>query len=178
MCGEEYLTFNPGVILGGTDVTYDEATNGGTAFGKTNVIAQTAVVDGGLRFISGEQEEWAREAMQQVVARHLPLTSAEISFEDGYPAMPPSDGNLELLEVLDQVSRDLGLGPVDAVDPARRGAADISFVASDVDGLDGLGLAGERGHTTEEVADLSSLSIVAKRAAILIYRLTRSESSR
>ena len=90
----------PGVILGGTDVSFDEAESGGSAFGKTNVIAQTVVVDGGLRFISGEQEERAREAMRRVVERHLPRTSAEISFEDGYPAMPPADGNLELLGLL------------------------------------------------------------------------------
>ena len=76
------------------------------------------------------------------------------------------------------MSRDLGLGPVEAVDPARRGAADISFVASHVDGLDGLGLAGEGGHTIEEVVDLSSLPLVAKRAALLIHRLTRAESAR
>jgi glutamate carboxypeptidase len=176
--GEEYLTFNPGVILGGSDVSFDEAESGGSAFGKTNVIAQTVVVDGGLRFISGDQEERARAAMRRVVERHLPKTSADISFDDGYPAMPPNDGNLELLGVLDQVSRDLGLGAVEAVDPARRGAADISFVASYVDGLDGLGLAGEGGHTIEEVVDLSSLPIVAKRAALLIHRLTRAESAR
>ncbi|MEM6802526.1 MAG: M20/M25/M40 family metallo-hydrolase [Bacteroidota bacterium] len=41
--GEEYLTFNPGVVLGGTGVNYDKANSKGTAFGKTNVVAQRVV---------------------------------------------------------------------------------------------------------------------------------------
>ena len=45
--GEDFLTFNPGVILGGTTVSFDEAFSKGTAFGKSNVVSQTAVVDGG-----------------------------------------------------------------------------------------------------------------------------------
>ena len=53
--GEEYLTFNPGIILGGTTVDYDMALSQGKSFGKTNVIAQTAVVAGDLRFISEVQ---------------------------------------------------------------------------------------------------------------------------
>ncbi len=172
--GEEYLTFNPGIILGGTEVSYDAAGTRGSAFGKTNVIAQSVVVDGGLRFISEEQKERVRARMREVVSRHLPLTAARIEFEDGYPAMAPTEANYELLGVLDEVSRDLGFGPVEAVDPARRGAADISFVAPYVEaGLDGLGVAGSGGHTTEEEVDLGSLPIVTKRAALLIHRLTQ-----
>ncbi len=122
---------------------------------------------------SEDQKERAREKMRSIVARSLPGTSAEISFEDGYPAMPPTEGNEALLRVLDQASRDLGLGPVEGVDPGRRGAADISFVAPYIDGLDGLGVIGSGGHTPEEAVDLSTLSLVIKRAAVLIYRLTR-----
>jgi glutamate carboxypeptidase len=173
--GEEYLTFNPGVMLGGTDVEYDPAFNRGTSFGKTNVIAQTVVVDGGLRFISEEQKERARSKMREIVGDHLPGTSAEIEFRDGYPAMPPTAGNRGLFELFDEVSRDLGLGAVDAVDPGARGAADISFVAPYVDGLAGLGPLGDGGHTIEESVELGSLRTATVRAALLIYRLTREE---
>jgi glutamate carboxypeptidase len=38
--------------------------------------------------------------------------------------------------------------------------------------LDGLGLMGTGGHTVEETADLGTLPMQTKRAAILIYRLT------
>ncbi|MEJ2151457.1 MAG: M20/M25/M40 family metallo-hydrolase [Gemmatimonadota bacterium] len=171
--GPEYLTFNPGIILGGTEVDYNSTDNRGTSFGKTNVIAQRVVVDGGLRFISEEQKEAAREQMRAIVADHLPGTSAEVFFKDKYPAMPPTAGNQALLALLDQVSRELGQGPVEAFDPAERGAADISFVAPYVDGLDGLGPFGSGAHTPNEQLDLVSLPAVTKRAALMIYRLTR-----
>lgn len=174
--GPRYLSFNPGVVLGGTEVTYDPEASRGSAFGKTNVIAQRVVVDGGLRFITEDQKEEARAAMRAIVADSLPGTSARITFGDKYPAMPPTDGNRALLSILDEVSRDLGLGPVEPYDPADRGAADISFVAPLVDGLDGLGVSGRGSHTPDETVDLRSLPVAAKRAAILIRRLTAEES--
>ena len=169
--GEEYLTFNPGVILGGTQVSYDDAFSKGTAFGKSNVVAQTAVVDGGLRFISEAQKEKAREKMRAIAANNLPLTSAKISFIDSYPAMGPTKGNEELLEMLSQVSVDLGNGKVVAYDPSKRGAADVSFIASYTDCLDGLGTMGSGGHTPQETVDLNTIEALTKRTAILIYRL-------
>jgi glutamate carboxypeptidase len=171
--GEKYLTFNPGVILGGTEVDYDFANSRGTAFGKTNVIAQTAIVDGGLRFISEKQKESAQERMRQIISRNLPGTSAKITFEDGYPAMPPTEGNLKLLEVLNKISIDLGNGTIDAFDPGKRGAADISFVAPYVDALAGLGTVGRGSHTEKESIDLRFFSKITQRAALLIYRLAR-----
>lgn len=174
--GPRYLSFNPGVVLGGTEVTYDPEASRGTAFGKTNVIAQRVVVDGGLRFITEAQKEEARAAMRAIVAEALPGTSSRIAFQDKYPAMPPTDGNQALLSLLDEVSRDLGLGPVEPYDPADRGAADISFVAPHVDGLDGLGVSGRGSHTPDETVDLLSLPVAAKRAAILMHRLAASEA--
>lgn len=172
--GEQYLTFNPGVILGGTSIDYDSQANRGTAFGKTNVIAETAVVHGDLRFLSEEQKENARETMRAIVALSLPGAEAEISFEDGYPAMFPSQGNHDLLAQFESVSRDLGFGELEILDPGQRGAADISFVAADVEaGLAGLGPVGWKGHTVDEHIDLTTLSVNAKRVAVLIYRLTR-----
>lgn len=174
--GEEYLTFNPGIILGGTEVNYDGKLNKGTAFGKTNVVAQTVTVSGGLRFISEEQKERAREKMRQIVYNNnLPQTSAEITFIDSYPAMKPTDGNMQLLSVLNQVSLDLGQGEVVAFDPGRRGAADISFVAEFVDGMDGLGTMGRGAHTPNEYMDLRTFDDLTKRTAILIYRLLQME---
>lgn len=169
--GEEYLTFNPGVILGGTMVSFDEALSKGTAFGKSNVVAQTAVVDGGLRFISEEQKENAREKMRAIVNNNLPQTSATITFIDSYPAIPPTEGNHNLLKVLNQVSLDLGQGGVQAYDPGKRGAADTSFVAEYVDCLDGLGTMGRGAHTPEETVNLKTFEALTIRTAILIYRL-------
>lgn len=169
--GEEYLTFNPGIILGGTQVNFDEALSKGTAFGKSNVVSQTVVVDGGLRFISEEQKERARAKMRDIVSNNLPHTSAEIIFADGYPAMSPTEGNNNLLSILNQVSLDLKLGGVEAYDPGKRGAADTSFVAEYVDCLDGLGTMGSGAHTPEETVNLNTVEALTKRAALLIYRL-------
>ena len=168
---EELLTFNPGVVLGGTFLNYDEQTSNGDVFGKSNVVAQSAIAKGGLRFISEEQKENARNNMRRIVSQNLPKTSAEISFTDSYPAMAPTEGNLKLLSQLNQVSLDLDQGEVEAYDPGKRGAADTSFVAAYVDCLDGLGTMGTGAHTTEETVNLNTIEDLTKRAAIFIYRL-------
>lgn len=169
--GEEYLTFNPGVLLGGTFTDLDAMTSKGNAFGKSNVVAQKAVVKGGLRFISEEQKENARIKMRAIVANNLPQTSAKITFTDSYPAMGPTDGNKNLLNILNTVSLDLKQGEVLAYDPGKRGAADTSFVAEYVDCLDGLGTMGSGAHTPEETVNLNTIEALTKRTAILIYRL-------
>lgn len=174
---EKYLTFNPGVILGGTDVEYDSDRNQGSALGKTNVVAQKVVVDGGLRFISEAQKERARDRMRKIVERHLPQTDAEIEFIDSYPAMPPTPANARLLEIFSAVSEELGYGPVIANDPAERGAADISFAAPHAKAsMDGLGPRGDGAHTLTESVEIGSLREATERAAILIYRLTREDA--
>jgi glutamate carboxypeptidase len=73
--------------------------------------------------------------MRVIVAASLPRTAATITFTDGIPSMAPSDGNRALLAALDRVSQDIGTGPIIAHDPLKRGAGDISFVATQVAGL-------------------------------------------
>ncbi|MCH7820670.1 MAG: M20/M25/M40 family metallo-hydrolase [Proteobacteria bacterium] len=170
--GEEHLTFNAGTISGGTDVDYDAQQNRGHTFGKTNVIPRRVVVHGGIRTISDEQLERARDKMRVVVARSLPHTSATIEFQDRYPSMSPTDGNRRLMAEYSAINEALGRGPMPALDPSRRGAADISFVAPYADGLAGLGALGDGGHTPNESLDLTSMPLAIKRAAILIYRLS------
>jgi len=174
MAGEEHLTFNPGVILGGTSVDYDAAQARGTAFGKTNVIAEQTVVSGDLRTLSPAQLDRAIKTMHEVAAGASPRTQATLTFGEGYPPLAPTDGNARLLTIYDRASRDLGFGPVTAVNPDKAGAADVSFVAGEVKMiLDGVGLMGHDDHTPGETADLSTLPSQTKRAAITIYRLTR-----
>lgn len=174
LAGEPLLTFNPGVMLAGTDVDYDPSAAGGSAFGKSNVVAQTAVVTGDLRTITLEQLERARATMRFVVLESLPRTSATITFDDGYPPLAPSDGNLRLLAMFSQVSEDLGYGEVTAVDPRNAGAADVSFTAGFVEiAIDGLGPGGGNDHTVDEWIDLPTLAMQSKRAAVLMHRLAR-----
>ena len=170
---EPNLTYNPGLILGGTEVTHDGSAAKGTAFGKSNVIANSAIVKGDLRFLTPEQGEQARSRMRSIVAQNLPGTSAEIRFEDGYPPMAPTDGNLKLLEMYSKASADAGLGPIAALPPGLRGAGDVQFVAPYVDSLDGLGATGKGAHAPGEDLDVRSIEQGAIRTAVLLYRLTR-----
>ncbi|MGH9886766.1 MAG: M20/M25/M40 family metallo-hydrolase, partial [bacterium] len=175
---EPVVTFNPGLIVGGTTVDYDSEQQRGRAFGKTNVIAGRAVVAGDLRTFTPEQLRRTRERMTQIVAQSLPHTQAHITFDDGYPPMAASEGNTRLLGLLDAASRDLGFGAVTAVDPRQAGAADISFVAAEVGtALDGVGLMGTGGHTVNETADLTTLPRQAKRVAVMLARLAASRDA-
>ena len=173
LAGEPLLTFNPGVILGGTDVAYDEVSAGGSAFGKNNVVAQSAVVTGDLRAISLEQVERTQAVMRLVAGQNRPGTSATLAFDEGYPPLAPTEGNRRLLAMFSQVSQDLGFGEVTAVDPRNAGAADVSFTAGYVDtAIDGLGPGGGSDHTVDEWIDLPTLAVQTKRAAVLMHRLT------
>ena len=168
------LTFNPGVIVGGTDTALDFDSSRGTAFGKGNVIAQGVRVSGDVRAISPEQLAIAKKSMLEIVGAHLPHTDAKLVFDEGYPPMAPTEGNAKLLAIYDAASRDLGFGPVTAINPRNAGAADISFVADRVQmAIDGIGLMGAGGHTVEERADLGTLDSQTMRAAVTMYRLAR-----
>jgi glutamate carboxypeptidase len=172
LVGEKYLTFSPGVIVGGTTAELDKSQNRGSAFGKNNVVAGQALVEGDLRTVSPEQLASAKARMREIAAAHLPRTDASIEFDDGYPPMAPTDGNQKLLALYDRASRDLGFGPVAATDPMRAGAADVAFAMGRVKmAIDGVGLMGTDDHTDRETADLATLPSQTKRAALLIYRL-------
>ncbi|MEQ8423782.1 MAG: M20/M25/M40 family metallo-hydrolase, partial [Cyclobacteriaceae bacterium] len=154
---EANLTYNPGMIAGGTTVEQGKDGKPTTTAGKSNIIANTTIVTGDLRFLSEGQKENTRKKMREIVSDNLPGTSAEIKFTDSYPAMSPTEGNMKVLGVLSQLSVDLGQGEVKPYDPGKRGAGDISFVAEYLDGLDGLGAMGGGAHAPEEYVDLTTL---------------------
>ncbi|WP_339813635.1 M20/M25/M40 family metallo-hydrolase [uncultured Imperialibacter sp.] len=171
---ETNLTYSAGTIAGGT--TIEMTGTGQQVAGKSNIVPNTVLIKGDLRFLSEEQKENTRKKMSAIVEDHLPGTSAEITFEDGYPAMSPTEGNMSVLKMLNQVSLDLSQGEVKPYDPGKRGAGDISFIAEYIDGLDGLGAMGKGSHSPEEYVDLTTLDSQIKRAAILIYRLSKEET--
>ncbi len=172
LAGMQDLTYNPGVIVGGTDVALDLDSSRGTAFGKSNVVSRSAIVDGDLRAVSAEQLAAAQQTMREIVGRNLPGTQASIKFDNGYPAMARTPGNEKMLAIYSGASVDLGHGPVAPVNPRDAGAADISFVANRVKmAIDGIGMMGPGNHTVEETADLSSFESQTERAALLLYRL-------
>ena len=169
--GEKYLTFNPSIFAGGTDVEIKDQNL--MTWGKSNVVPAKAVVRGDLRFISEIQIETEQAILRLFIAQSLPGASAKITFTDGIPSMPPTEANYAILKQLDGVSQDLGFGKIEALDPGDRGAGDISYIAHLIPGLDGLGATGAKAHAKGEYADLDTLPRQIKRAALLIYRLTR-----
>lgn len=171
LSGEQYLTFNPGQIIGGSDIAYDEISGEGSALGKTNIVSREAFVTGDLRFLGEPQKEAAREKMRQIVAQNLNGTTAEIHFEDGIPSMPPTDGNMGLVDILSNVSMDMGFGEVKAGDPGSRGAGDISYVAEYLDCIDGLGASGTGAHSPAETINMKQYPDLLKRSVVFVYRL-------
>ena len=172
LAGVGNITFNPGLIAGGTEVEVQSENSIVQGFGKTNVVAKEVTVKGGIRTLTPKELIKAKKVMQKVVSSNLAHTSATLTFADGYPPMAPTDQNYALLKMYSDVSESLGYGPVAPVNPRNAGAADISFAADHVDmAIDGLGLMGDGGHTKDEVADMSTFSQNMHKAAILIYRL-------
>ena len=175
---EKYLTFNPGIFVGGSELNYDSGAIKAQVSGKTNIISPAAFVQGDLRFLTEAQKDSARNKMRFIASTdNLAGTRAEIFFDNGIPAMEPTKGNADLVQIVSKVSADLGLGRVRAGDPGSRGAGDISYVAKYVDGLDGLGASGTGAHAPGETINLKEFPLLIQRAAILIYRLVNDKFS-
>jgi glutamate carboxypeptidase len=173
LANEKYLTFNPGQIIGGTFTKYDEIESKGISLGKTNIIAKSAYITGDLRFITESQKNEARLMMKEIVKGSLPETSAKIAFEDGIPAMPPTEGNRSIMKTLSQVSVDMGLGIIKEGDPGLRGAGDISYVAQFLDCLDGLGASGNGAHSPNETMNTKDYPKLIQRNTVFLYRLLK-----
>ena len=170
---EKYLTFNPGMFVGGSEVNFNKSKATGTAIGKTNIVSPAAFVTGDLRFLTEAQKNEARKKMNTIVQKSLTGTKATITFSDGIPSMEPTSGNKKVLAVISGVTSDLGLGPAVEGDPGSRGAGDISYVAQYLDAVDGMGSSGKGAHAPGETINLKEFPLIIKRAALTIYRLTR-----
>ena len=168
---EKYLTFNPGIIIGGSEMSYDSKKATGEAIGKSNIISPEVFVTGDLRFLTEQQKNEAREKMRAITQRNLTGTTASIRFSDGIPAMEPTPGNDAIRQVISDVTVAMGLGPTIAGDPGSRGAGDISYVAKYLSGVDGMGASGRGAHAPGETINLKEFPILIQRAALVIHRL-------
>lgn len=168
---EQYLTFNPGIFIGGSEVNANFEQQRGEASGKTNIISPKTFVNGDLRFLTEEQKIKARNTMRKIVSESLPGAKATISFQDGIPSMAPTKGNEALAAILSKTSEDMGLGKVVPGNPGSRGAGDISYVAAYADCLDGLGASGRGSHAPGETLNSKQYPVLMKRATVFIYRL-------
>jgi glutamate carboxypeptidase len=123
--------------------------------------------------VTDEQYQRVQDKMHQIVLQHLNGTLAEIKFEEGYPSMPDTAGNKELLRELNEVNRALGMDIMEPLDPSRRGAGDLSFVAPYVAGISGLGAYGAGAHAPGESIELKRQPDQSRRVALYLYQLTR-----
>ena len=173
---EPNLTYNVGMILGGSNIKVDSGGQGSVT-GKPNIIPAEAQAIGDIRALTPEQLAGVKDKMHSILQKNLPKTEAKLGFSDSYPPMAPTAGNIALLDVLNQANRALGAPEMEALDPMLRGAGDISFIAPFVDSLSGLGANVAEGkggsHAPGESIDLDRLPLQSKRAALLIYRLVQ-----
>ena len=169
---EPNMTFNVGMLLGGANPKADPS-GSGTVNGKDNIIPAEALAKGEIRALSPEQVARVKDRMYAIAAKNLPGTTAQLTFENGYPPMAPTPGNKRLLQLLNESSRAAGIPEAGELDPMLRGAGDISFIAPYVDSLSGLGAIGSGAHAPGESVDVESIPRQAKRAALLIRRLAQ-----
>jgi glutamate carboxypeptidase len=170
---EQYLTYNVGLVLGGSTAQVNPVETGGEATGKANIVAPSAIAIGDLRCFSQEQVDQVENKMKAIVAQHLPKTNAKITFYEAYPAQAPTEGNRAVLKLLNQVNHSLGRPDMPELDPMKRGAGDSAFVAEYIPTLAGVGSSGAGDHSAKEEIYLPSLPLNSKRAALLMYRLTQ-----
>lgn len=170
---EPNATYSVGLVLGGANADLNAAGTGGKASGKANIIAAEALAIGDLRTLSNAQTESIKARMETIVGESLPGARARLEFTEGYPAMAPTEGSRRLLGQLNDVNRDLGYPPMAELDPLKRGAGDIAFVSHLLDGLVGMGAAGEGAHAPGETMDIPALRRQTRRAALLMSRLSR-----
>jgi len=168
---EDGLTFSPGLVLGGATAESNADATGGSATGKANVIAASAIATGDIRTLDNDQTQRTEDKMRKIVAAHLPQTDAKISFDEGYPAMAATAAGRKLMQQWSDISIALGLGPVAEAGVMTRGAGDIAFAAPYDAGLVGVGMLGEGYHAEGEKGYLDSMAPQAKRDAILMERL-------
>jgi glutamate carboxypeptidase len=170
---EPNMTYSVGLALGGSNIKRD-ASGDASVSGKVNIVPDEARAFGDIRALSAEQLARVEEKMRATVSgENLSGTKATIIFHDLYPPMAPTAGNIALLAKLNEVNRSLGVSEMEAIDPMLRGAGDASFVAPFTAVLDGVGAPGSGMHAPGESVNLARLPLQSKRAALLIYRLTR-----
>lgn len=170
---EPNLTFNVGLLTGGASASLAANDANAEAAGKTNIIPGMAIARGDMRALTRDSIDRTVAKMRAIVARPFNGGTATFEFEDKYPPMAPTPGNEALLAKLNGVNATLGLEAMTALDPLKRGAGDVSFVAADVDSLAGLGPASSGDHTAAETVNVPSIWRQAKRAALLMSRLAQ-----
>ena len=153
---ERGLTFSCGVISGGTaDNTVPEKCN--------------FTID--VRFKDYEQMNFAQERIAQIVSTsYIGNTTATFKVKSKRPPMVRKKRNLALLEELNSIYENAGIG---ALEPASRtGGSDAAYITEcGIPCIDNLGPEGGYIHSRKEYAYLSSLKESAAKQALAVAYL-------
>ena len=171
---EDKLTFNVGLIGGGATAALDNDRIRIAATGKTNIIAATAIARGDLRAIDpGADRPAPRRRMQRDRRQAAARREGDHRRSTGRLSADGADrGQSRAARPAQRGQSPTSAWPtMGELDPVKRGAGDISFVAADVDGLAGLGPASRGDHAPGRSGRHRLDLRQAKRAAILMSRL-------
>ena len=144
------ITFNCGIINGGTTPN--------TVPDKCSFVAEA-------RFNSQEELEFVEKTIREVAQKqYIDGTVCKIERTGLRPAMEKTDRNFELLEKINEIYRKCGLPELTARQSlGGSDAADVTVYG--IPCVDSIGVAGDKIHTPEEYARISSLVEAAKRIA-------------
>ncbi|MGJ3626065.1 peptidase dimerization domain-containing protein [Sphingomonas sp. MMS24-JH45] len=167
---EPSLTYNIGLMAGGTPVAIDADGVRATASGKPNIIASGGDARRPARAEPRTGRAGAGEDARDrgsAPARHR----RHHHLQRRPSPMAPDPRNDALLAALNRANRDLSLPQMAPWDPAKRGASDAGSVSPHIGVLAGVGAIGGGAHAAGEWVDLTSIPRQALRAAVLMGRL-------
>ncbi len=156
MKDKDGITFNCGLI------------NGGTA---ANTVPDFCSFTAEIRFNNQDEMREGEKKFKEVAEKsYIEGTSCVITKTSCRPAMEKNERNFELLEKLNKIYEECSLPTLTA--RQSLGGSDAAEVTeSGIPCIDSIGVAGDKIHTPDEYAVLSSLPEAAKRIASACYML-------
>lgn len=148
------ITCNCGIINGGS---------------TENTVPESCSLFAEIRFNNNEEWKIAEETVKAVAEKSfVEGTSCELLKTISRPAMEKTDRNFELLERLNGIYSKCGL-PELTSRQSLGGSDAAEVIQAGIPCIDSIGVAGDKIHTTEEFAFLSSLKEAAKRIAAACF---------
>ena len=171
----QMLSLNPGMIAGGINVQKGQEVNHWTIEGRFNVIAPHAISHGDIRYLSKKElRSFEKQCVETAEALSPPLQAEfKIEKENILPSMELTEKNTQLMNLISKTNEALGFGPLIAIDPRQKGAADIAYIDSSIPAVDGLGAVGEFDHSADEFMKIDETIDATKRLALFLYQLSK-----
>ncbi len=150
------ITCNCGLIQGGT---------------AANTVPETCTFTAEIRFNNNQEWEKTEKLVYQIAQKaYIEGTTCRVSKLSSRPAMVKSQKNIELLKKMNQIYSEIGL-PTLTARQSLGGSDAAEVTCAGIPCVDSIGVAGDKIHTQEEYAVISSLAEAAKRIAAICYCL-------